>query len=162
MSQRIVSVDIGHQYLAYALLESEGNELTYGIYSFRGGTSCINRCECVVEFLRNMQPDYLIIEKQIGLNVKAIELQYALAAAGSISGAVIEIQPAWHKFEVLNEICITRGKAHKALSVKMALEWLIQVTEAGEIIDISETPLSQYEKQDDIADAINMLRTHLS
>jgi hypothetical protein len=43
------------------------------------------------------------------------------------------------------------------LSEEVAIEWL----DAGELKDRSKIPLSEYDKKDDIADSINMLRAHL-
>jgi hypothetical protein len=162
----ILSVDIGHQYLAYALYSEKqvtdpetqcshffDPTITYGIFSFKE-TDCINRCESIVEFLHTFYPDHLIIEKQVGMNVRAIELQYALAATAHGMGVDVEIQPALTKFQVLGEVCDTRGKAHKALSAKIALDWL----QNNHISDCSVSHLREYMKQDDIADAINMLR----
>jgi hypothetical protein len=151
----ILSVDIGHQYLAYAFYNTEDKSITYGIYHFEGTTSCLSRCENIVAFLKAFPSIYLIIEQQIGLNVKAIELQYALTATALELGIQVEIQHATTKFLVLEEPYTTVGKAHKALSSRLALEWLTTVQ------DCSQTPLSDYQKQDDIADAINMLRAYL-
>jgi hypothetical protein len=65
-----------------------------------------------------------------------------------------ELQDARKKFKKLGVVCDTRGKAHKKLSVELALKWL----DSGVVYDDSGMKLSEYEKQDDIADAINMVR----
>jgi DNA-binding transcriptional regulator of glucitol operon len=59
------------------------------------------------------------------------------------------------KFHVLDEEYTTQCKAHKQLSVEMALEGL------AEFEDVSARKLGEYKKQDDIADAINMLRASI-
>jgi hypothetical protein len=151
----ILSVDIGHQYLAYAFYNTDDKSIMYGIYHFEGSTNCLSRCENVVAFLKAFPCTYLIIEQQIGLNVRAIELQYALSATALELGIKVEIQHATTKFLVLEEPYTTVKKAHKALSTRLALEWLTTQQ------DCSQTLLSDYQKQDDIADAINMLRAYL-
>jgi hypothetical protein len=167
----ILSIDIGHQYLAYALYEesqfflateppqyhgSFDPRITYGIFRFTG-TDCVHRCQSIVEFLSGVSFDHIIIEKQVGFNAKAMQVQYALVSAASLFSASIEIQSAITKFQVLNQPCDTRGKAHKLLSSQLALNWLAETF----VSDHSEMRLSEYQKKDDIADAINMLRAFL-
>jgi hypothetical protein len=162
----ILSVDLGHQYIAYAFLtqnsDTTNNKPTirYGIYDFGRKTDCISRCQHVAAFLQQFEPDWIIIERQLGKNYKCTQLQYALVAAASLLGIAVELQPAWIKFEVFDQPFETRGKAHKVLSANLALEWL--ESEAGELNDVSDMPLSGYSKKDDIADAINMLRAFVA
>jgi hypothetical protein len=154
----VLSVDLGHQYVAYAFLQiSEPKNIRYGIYDFGKEKDCISRCQCVSTFLQQIKPHWLVIEKQVGRNYKCMQLQYALTAAAAVMDIKVQLQPAWIKFEVFDQPCDTRGKAHKILSTNMALEWLNLNTYE----DVSDIPLSQYAKKDDIADAINMLRAFI-
>jgi hypothetical protein len=152
----ILSVDLGHQYLAYALWHDR--LITYGIWEFHSEKTCMQRALSVAEFLQEMEFDHIIIEQQMGINRKCTQLQYALTTGAYIKGASVQLQHPITKFEVLGQPCETKNKQHKALSVKLALEWL----ESGEVIDCAETPLSEFRKKDDIADAINMLRAFIS
>jgi hypothetical protein len=66
----------------------------------------------------------------------------------------VETIDAREKFRQLGVQYTTQNKAHKQLSVDLALNWL---TESG-IEDVSPRPLTDYDKKDDISDAINQLR----
>jgi hypothetical protein len=61
---------------------------------------------------------------------------------------------AREKFRALDVSYTTQNKAHKQLSVDLALNWLI---ESG-VQDVSNRVLLEYDKRDDISDAINQLR----
>jgi hypothetical protein len=153
-----LSVDIGHQYVAYA--HYFNNQIRYGIYQLSEYTDCSSRCQGVVNFLSSFHFSRLIIEKQVGQNIKAMQIQYALVAAGLVTGdsrtrRIVEIQHAREKFQILGLPLVTRGKAHKKLSVRVALEWVDTVD------DRSDVALKYFEKQDDVADAINMLRASI-
>jgi hypothetical protein len=160
---KILSVDVGHQYLAWASYHViDGDEcVEYGIYNFPENTDCVSRCVAVVNFIQSLADDCtnLIIESQLGLNVRAIELQYALTSVALLLGIEVQLQHALTKFRVFEEICDTRGKAHKKLSVKMASDWLDEIKTSVRVV--SEIPFEDYTKQDDVADAINMLRAFL-
>jgi hypothetical protein len=150
-----LSVDVGHQYVAYAHFFD--NQIRYGIFHLSEFTDCWSRCDGVVNFLNSFHFNHLIVEKQVGQNTKAMQVQYALVAAGLTSDTrrTVEIQQAREKFHVLGLPLDTRGKAHKKLSVRVALEWLETVD------DRSDAALRYFEKKDDVADAINMLRASL-
>jgi hypothetical protein len=145
-----LSVDIGYNYLAYAYYENE--DLKYGIYSFKSE----DKPKCCAEFLSLFQPSKprkLIIEKQVPTNTRCVANQhYIQGAAATYPDLEVELQDARKKFKKLGAVCDSLNKAHKKLSVELALKWLEEVN------DISEKKLSDYPKQDDIADAINMLR----
>jgi hypothetical protein len=88
-------------------------------------------------------------------NWRCSQIQHFLqGASAAASDATVEIQDAREKFKKLGVVCDTRGKAHERLSVDLALEWVA----SGQVCDDSEIKLKDYEKQDDISDAVNMLR----
>jgi hypothetical protein len=147
-----LSIDIGHTYLAYAV--SDGAIINYGIH-FISPTGVLNRIDDIIDFLYRMKFDYLVVEKQMGTNSKCMQLMYAIASAARCKGSQVEIQHAVTKFHTFNRQCISDNKAHKRLSVQMALESL------QDFDDISPVKLFEYAKQDDIADAINMLRASI-
>jgi hypothetical protein len=138
-----LSVDIGYDYLAYAHLDED---LKYGIYTFSNS----DKPKCCAEFLSLFKPKRLIIEKQVPTNYICLTIQHYLqGVAATYPDLEVEIQDARKKFKKLGAVC---DRTRKKLSVELALKWLDEVT------DISEKKLSEYSKQDDIADAINMLR----
>jgi hypothetical protein len=142
-----LSVDIGYNYLAYAHY-SENEVLKYGIYHFQG-----DKPKSCAEFLSLFKPSKLIIEKQVPTNTRCLANQHYLqGAAATYPDLEVEVQDARKKFKKLGAVCDSLHKAHKKLSVELALKWLEGVN------DNSEKKLSEYPKQDDIADAINMLR----
>jgi hypothetical protein len=144
-----LSVDIGWEYLAWAYLAE--NTLTYGIYNFPDE----DKPRACAEFLSSFHYTHLIVERQMTPNWRCAANQHFLqGASAATSDATVEIQDAREKFKKLGVVCDTRGKAHKRLSVELALEWL----NSGKVWDDSEVKLGEYEKQDDISDAINMLR----
>jgi hypothetical protein len=102
-----------------------------------------------------MKFDYLVVEKQMGINAKCMQLMYAIASIARCIGVEVEIQHALTKFRTFNRQCNSHNNAHKQLSVQMASESL------PEFDDISPVKLHEYAKQDDIADAINMLRASM-
>jgi hypothetical protein len=145
-----LSVDIGFDYVAYAHLDDK--TIHYGIFPFDGYD---NKPAACAEFLNSFGFGKLIIEKQMHINYKCLAIQHYLQGAAATNPAIeIEIQDARKKFKKLGVICDSRGKAHKKLSVDLALKWL----DSGEVYDDSGLKLSDYDKKDDIADAINMLR----
>jgi hypothetical protein len=147
-TQMTLSVDIGYNYLAYAHYENE--KLKYGIWKFK----TTDKPKCCAEFLSSFKFTKLIIEKQISTNYICIANQHYLeGAAATYPDVEVEIQDARKKFKKLGVVYDTQNKAHKALSVDLALKYL----DSG-VNDDSEKKLSEYSKQDDIADAINMLR----
>jgi hypothetical protein len=146
-----LAVDIGFDYLAYAHLDEEGKAVNYGIFPFYGYGS---KPEACAEFLNSFGLRKLIIEKQMPMNYKCSGIQHYLEGAAATLNLEVEIQDARKKFKKLGVICDTRGKAHKRLSTELALKWL----ESGEVYDDSGMKLREYEKKDDIADAINMVR----
>jgi hypothetical protein len=97
------------------------------------------------------------------MNIKCVRIQHYLEAASAAKKhqtaprIIIEVQDPRVKFRELGEQVDTRGKVHKVLNVDMAFDYLIN----DDIIDNSDHPLSEHQKQDDIADAINMLRAVL-
>jgi hypothetical protein len=147
-----LAVDIGFDYLAYAHLYEEGKAVNYGIFPFIGYSG---KPEACADFLNTFGFRKLIIEKQMNINYKCATIQHFLQGAAATNPDVeVEIQDARKKFKKLGVICDTRGKAHKRLSTELALKWL----QSGEVFDDSGMKLIEYEKKDDIADAINMVR----
>jgi hypothetical protein len=143
-----LSVDIGYNYLAYAYLNEK---LKYGIYKFK----TTDKPKCCAEFLSSFKFTKLIIEKQVSTNYICVANQYFLqGAAATYPDVEVDIQDARKKFKKLGVVYDTTNKPHKKLSVDLALKWL----ENLDVKDDSEKKLSEYDKQDDIADAINMLR----
>jgi hypothetical protein len=148
-----LSIDIGYDYVAWAY--QIDTALNYGI--FKLGDDIRSGC---VAALNSFHFNHLIIEKQVPLNKKCVKIQHyleAIAQFKSISSGnriTISIQHARTKFKRLGEQPVFRGKLHKQLSVDMALEYL----SSGEIVDCASIKFKDYCKQDDIADAINMLR----
>jgi hypothetical protein len=145
-----LSVDIGREYLAWAYLFE--NSLTYGIYNFETE----DKPRGCAEFLSSFPYTHLFVERQMAPNWRCSQIQHFLQGASAAgSDATVEIQDAREKFKKLGVVCDTRGKAHKRLSVDLALDW-INYSEG--LCDDSEVKLKDYEKQDDISDAVNMLR----
>jgi hypothetical protein len=151
-----LNVDIGHDYLAWAY--QIASSIRYGVFRLEDNP----RTNCIT-FLNKFHFAYLVIEKQVPMNTKCVRIQHYLEAGAEAKNQIsqmpliIEIQDAREKFRKLGEQVDTRGKMHKVLSVDMAFDYLIN----GDVVDNSEHSLSDYEKQDDIADAINMLRAVL-
>jgi hypothetical protein len=146
-----LSVDIGYEYVAWAHYSS--NEIKYGIFRFQTQ----DKPRHCAQFLQSFERfEKLIIEKQVLMNWRCLANQHYLqGAAAALNPSVeIEIQDARAKFKKLGEVCDSKDHAHKRLSVKLAAEWL----NSGMVEDVSEMKFDEYVKQDDIADAINMLR----
>jgi hypothetical protein len=146
-----LSVDIGYEYVAWAYFWDDNN-VKYGIFRFESE----DKAKGCAEFLRGFCFAKLIIEKQVLMNWRCLAIQHYLqGAAAAINPQVeIEVQDARAKFKKLGVVCDSKNKAHKRLSVELAAKWL----NGEEVVDESEMKFGEYGKQDDIADAINMLR----
>jgi hypothetical protein len=148
----MLALDIGHTYLAYALWNSE--TLSYG-FSPKFTPYPVPMSEKISEWLETLDFDTAVIERQVWLNKKAVTVQNVLVGVLAGLKKSVKLVYATEKFTTLGLECITEGKQHKKLSVQLALDW-IQLVD-----DISERKLTEYAKKDDMADAINMLRTNL-
>jgi hypothetical protein len=151
----MLALDIGHTYLAYALWNFEAETLSYG-FSPKFTNSAVPMSEKISEWLDTLDFETAVIERQVWQNKKAVTVQNVLVGvlAGLKKG--VRLVYATEKFKSLGLECITQGKQHKKLSVTLALDWI------GLVEDISEQKLGDFQKKDDIADAVNMLRTNLN
>lgn len=158
----LLSIDIGVKNLGWSLIEYEkGCEdsdlfIDFGIFvidekkSTRTST-VVSRCKRVCEFFDDFQPDYVVIERQVNTNTKAMELMYAVVMkAIEIVGIerVFIFDPKL-KFTYYGEEYTTKGKQHKRKSIRKAHELLER--HYGNLI----WKFEEFDKKDDISDAIN-------
>jgi hypothetical protein len=147
-----LSVDIGRSYLAWAYVQEF--EITYGVDSFAENRS-VDVCRWIKYFFENFDVKRVLIEKQVPVNTRCVLIMNLLVGVAVGLGVdCVEVVDARDKFRQLGVEYTTKNHAHKSLSVDMALQWL----EESGVEDLSGKRMCEYEKQDDIADAINQLR----
>jgi hypothetical protein len=150
----MLALDIGHTYLAYAYMSEEGS-LTYG-FSPKFKTDDLSIAEAVTPFFEAIDFHTVVIERQMWVNKKAMNVQKVLVGVLVALHKQVRLVYATEKFNALGLECVTDKKQHKKLSVEIALEWVETVP------DYSDRHLSEFAKKDDLSDAINMLRTNLN
>jgi hypothetical protein len=147
-----LSIDLGHTYLAFAYVREF--TVTYGLHNIPTALPQLTS-EAFRDFVCAFdQVDRVIVERQVPRNTICMKLMHLLVGVCVGLGIDVHTVDAREKFRQLNVPYTTVGKAHKLLSTDLALKWI----ESSGVEDLSPTPLPDYDKQDDIADAINQLR----
>ena len=169
----IVSIDIGVKNLGWSIFASaqsfkttlkqplEQLSITFGIFNItetvRADQSIVTeRCKAVKTFMQhianNFVIDYVIIERQVVTNTKAMELMYAITMAAHCytdnSNDVIIFDPKL-KFTLLKLEYNTQNKYHKKQSIAMCRTMLCEVAEQ------KVEDFDKFEKKDDVADSFN-------
>ena len=166
---KILSIDIGVKNLALcqldimpqsglAIIEVADNaaqlrypNITFKLHDISTAKNALNRCKAVQELLRNVKEDVtaVVIEKQVPQNTVAMELMYSIISFALSFTENIYLFPPKEKFDFLNIEYNTKNKAHKKLSVDIAKKFLMNNYPA------LYQQFCHYDKQDDIADALN-------
>jgi Holliday junction resolvasome RuvABC endonuclease subunit len=151
-----LSIDIGKHNLGYAIWDAVDNALMYGIFDLdehsNGKNLVVGRCTLIIQFISDIYDLYqfekLIIERQVSTNIIAMELMYTITTAALLYTKDIIIFDPKLKFTSIHEKYITTNKAHKRQSVMYA----------NNVLHIyNGDPMTDFDKKDDIADAINQL-----
>lgn len=165
----VLSIDIGYKNLGYTLMTYDENPSTFDkfniefdIFNITEHKSSANnvvasRCQALQDFFVYISDrcvlEYVIIEKQVPTNTKAMELMYAIYAISLFycgTSNIILFDPKM-KFTSINEIYTTEKKAHKKQSIVYA-EQLVRKKFPDRLDSFKHHP-----KQDDIADSLNQL-----
>lgn len=163
----ILSIDIGVKNLGYTII-SYNDPLDYytslciefDIYniseSAKNGNIISKRCCELFDFMNNIATEYdikyIIIEKQVPTNIKAMELMYSIysLALNIVPNRdnIIIFDPKM-KFTSIGEKYVTRNKQHKRQSITYARTFIDNVM-PNKLKDFEK-----HNKKDDIADSLN-------
>jgi hypothetical protein len=130
-------------------------KINFHVYSKRTRSGPVERCAWIRTVVTDEDfnsADVVIIEQQVNKNVWTIGLMYAMIAL--IDGPEVILFSPLCKFTTFGIPFTTARKAHKKLSVKMALNILRTISEARQAFE-------SFTKQDDLADAFNQIVTVL-
>ena len=170
----IVSIDVGIKNLGWTIFASpntfkDGEIVTkidelhvnFGVHGIDSQANAnnsivIERCKHVKKFFQHIansfKIDYVIIERQVNANERAMELMYAITTAAQCYTDefedVIIFDPKL-KFNLLKIPYDTKNKAHKRLSIEICRSVLQAITE-DKVEDFDKFP-----KKDDVADSFN-------
>jgi Holliday junction resolvasome RuvABC endonuclease subunit len=153
MNKNILSIDIGIHNLGYALWDTK--TLSFGIINIDkyNNMNVVERCTKLYLEINNLfnkcQFQTVIIERQVNLNTLAMELMYALTSIMLYYTEDIIIFDPKLKFTKIRESYNTRNKEHKKKSIAYAKNILTHINHSNEI--------DEFEKQDDVSDAITQL-----
>jgi RNase H-fold protein (predicted Holliday junction resolvase) len=148
----ILSIDIGQKNLGYSIFKE--NNLSFGLKTIEH-SSCIDRCKFIYEFIKEISPTLLIVEKQIITNVWAMGIMNSVITAGlSLNCEVVLFDPKL-KFNLLKEPYSTENRKHKKLIVNMTKNFIQNCHE-----NLYEY-FNSFKKKDDISDSIMQLFTYL-
>ena len=147
----VLSIDIGTKNLALVVIECRTYRCVYSEIinvdaNHKKSTNIINhRIEKIKSSIYSIKDRYtivtVIIEKQVNKNGVAMCLMYSIATfAYEITNNVVIFDPK-NKFKVNGLNYTTENRAHKRLSIKIA--------------KLFSDAVNKYDKQDDVADAIN-------
>lgn len=147
----VLSIDIGTKNLALVVIECRTYRCVYSEIinvdaNHKKSTNIINhRIEKIKSSIYSIKDRYtivtVIIEKQVNKNGVAMCLMYSIATfAYEITNNVVIFDPK-NKFKVNGLNYTTENRAHKRLSI--------------EIAKLFSDAVNKYDKQDDVADAIN-------
>lgn len=176
----VVSIDIGVKNLGWALINHDNDfhdlkhadykqlKLAFGVYNIddrikSSDDIVTQRCACIKHFFNEISAkytiDYVIIERQVPSNTKAMELMYAITSMALSYVAytdVIIFTPSL-KFTLLQMPYNTKGKAHKILSIDNCCK-LLQSIASESLVNA----FNKHDKRDDIADSFNQCLVWLS
>jgi hypothetical protein len=170
----IVSIDVGIKNLGWTILASPNSfknsemvteieqlQVNFGVYGIdpqadKDNSIVTERCKHVKRFFQhianNFKIDYVIIERQVNANERAMELMYAITTAAQCYTDefedVIIFDPKL-KFNLLKIPYDTKNKAHKRLSIEICRSILQAITE-DKVLDFDK-----FLKKDDVADSFN-------
>lgn len=154
----VLSIDIGTKNLALVVIECRTYRCVYSEIinvdaNHKKSTNIINhRIEKIKSSIYSIKDRYtivtVIIEKQVNKNGVAMCLMYSIATfAYEITNNVVIFDPK-NKFKVNGLNYTTENRAHKHLSI--------------EIAKLFSDAVNKYDKQDDVADAINQAICHIA
>lgn len=165
----ILSIDIGYKNLGYTLMTYNENpssfdkfDIEFDIFNITEHSNSSNnivssRCRALQDFFVFISDkcilEYIIIEKQVPTNTKAMELMYAIYSISLFycnHSKIILFDPKL-KFTFINETYTTEKKAHKKQSISFAKELINQKFQDKIRI------FNQHTKKDDISDSLNQL-----
>lgn len=165
----ILSIDIGYKNLGYTLMTFTENPVSFDKFKIRFDifniseqkTGCDTvvaaRCFALQNFFCDIADecilDYILIEKQVPTNTKAMELMYSIysfALQYCPPKRIILFDPKL-KFTSIGESYTTEKKAHKKQSIAYAKELI-----GKEFPDLLKDFMS-HPKKDDIADSLNQM-----
>lgn len=169
----VLSIDIGVKNLGWTIFASDNSfkttakqpfeniSVTFNIFNITNAVSAnasivTERCNAVSQFMKqinnNFIIDYVVIERQVPSNIKAMELMYAITTAAhcytETPNDVIIFDPKL-KFQMLNIDYDTENKHHKRQSIVMCRTMLITLAEC------KVEAFDQFDKQDDVSDSFN-------
>ena len=165
----ILSIDIGIHNLGYAIYdkntinEHKTESLLFDLYDLdeniekkdKKNNIVLTRAKYINKFIKDIFNEYninvVIIERQVNTNTRAMELMYLLTATiYNYCSNIIIFDPKL-KFTKTGLIYNTKNKAHKKLSIKVIETYLI-----NNYPSLLQR-FQQYDKKDDISDAVFML-----
>lgn len=161
LTDGLLSIDIGIKNLGWAYFN--GNSLEFGIFVIDSGkktkeSTVIHRCRRINDFFKmfgDKPMGHIVIERQVITNVSAMELMYVITMkAMTITDNVFIFDPKL-KFTYYHETYDTKNKAHKKQSIEKAHRYLSEHHEEL-LYDFED-----YDKLDDISDAINQGITYM-
>lgn len=151
----IISFDIGVKHFAYCYLND--NILNFDIFSIEAKRP-IDRIKNLFKQLEQLpKPETVIVEQQVVKNVVAMSLQNALIMYYLTKNVNVMLYNPKDKFKYEN-LKNFKNKEHKKISIQYAKNILKNMNDLTNL-----NKLSQFEKQDDVSDAICMtVFTHLN
>jgi Holliday junction resolvasome RuvABC endonuclease subunit len=159
---KILSVDIGIKNLGYTVLQYEttvdDSLLSFGLINISSGKKDVveSRCKSIFDFIGRIEPNVLIVERQVHENTQAMCLMYSIVTAGVGMGADVIIFDPKLKFTALKIPFCVKNKMHKKLSIEMAQSLLSHI--APDLLP----EFGKFTKKDDIADSLIQLYVHLA
>jgi Holliday junction resolvasome RuvABC endonuclease subunit len=151
---KVLSIDIGIKNLGYSILDTKINELSFDTIKLEND-NIIQRCESLYNLIGNIEPDMLIVERQVPTNISAMGLMYSVITCGIQCGANITVFDPKLKFTTLHETYDTTNKKHKKKSIAMTRNLLFKLYPSLLI------KFDDHKKKDDVADAILQLFVQL-
>jgi len=143
--------------MGYAIFDKKNNKLTFDLYNLseKKGTLLDKVYEFVDSLFKDKDIQHVIIERQMKVNMKAMELMHYLQAIIYLKTKDIILFSPRMKFVRLSVPYTTTNKAHKKLSVNLAKS-IIEKNYESQLKDFN-----RFRKKDDISDAILMLFTEM-
>lgn len=146
-----MTIDVGMKHLAYCIISNTGGIYGFEMISVNAKDKVKFICDILTERIHTYNIIKVIVEQQVLKNVQAMIIQNIIKTYCYINNIEFSTYNPKNKFKYLNETYNSKKKEHKKISIRYAINILTRMNRSDLI-----SMFNQYDKKDDLADAICM------